>query len=540
MKRFLLGAGVLGAVMAAHADGDPVETRAYYSTNPGNAVGKAATITIDGEFTDWSDDMIVATCGANDMATAFCGSHENCVLDCYALYAAWDDDNLYFAWQMVNTGDVWARPGDGPLTDGGRIGDVPFILSLSVDRTNPGMTGHLTDGRFIWGDNATNGVEFTSHTDFLFFMSGKVGQGAPAMFTGNAQGLTDYGANCKLFSTLGVSYAMKEGFAPSHLWRQRTTAEWYNPGELASDPSVVDNIYDPECYDNLMAGPVEGLNPHDTSFDSFYEIKIPMTAVGITREWLEENGIGVRLVATRGESGIDCVPYDPTMADNILGPYGKDNSTSHEKDDIDNITYALASVGNVRSNDVPTPPTPPTPPPPPNPTAARDRKGDLDNKSTAHAKDPRDCKKWEPANANKAYAGAWPGTAMTQTEIESYGEVWAYSFTPDSSSASLMVIFNNGSGGSSNQTADLVCEPGGVYKFTGKVGEFSGIEKVGEASSSLPYSIEGLTVTASAPVTVYNAQGQVVAKSAAGAVELPAAGLYIISSGNTTGKHLVR
>ena len=118
--------------------------------------------------------------------------------------------------------------------------------------------------------------------------------------------------------------------------------------------------------------------------------------------------------------------------------------------------------------------------------------------------------------------------------------MWAYSFTPDSSSASLMVIFNNGSGGSSNQTADLVCEPGGVYKFTGKVGEFSGIEKVGEASSSLPYSIEGLTVTASAPVTVYNAQGQVVAKSAAGAVELPAAGLYIISSGNTTGKHLVR
>ena len=71
MKRFLLGAGVLGAVMAAHADGDSVETRAYYSTNPGNAVGKAATITIDGEFTDWSDDMIVATCGANDMATAF-------------------------------------------------------------------------------------------------------------------------------------------------------------------------------------------------------------------------------------------------------------------------------------------------------------------------------------------------------------------------------------------------------------------------------------------------------------------------------------
>ena len=75
MKRFLLGAGALGLAAAMYADGDPVETRAYYSTNPGDAVGKVATITIDGEFSDWSDDMIVATCGANDMATTFCGSH---------------------------------------------------------------------------------------------------------------------------------------------------------------------------------------------------------------------------------------------------------------------------------------------------------------------------------------------------------------------------------------------------------------------------------------------------------------------------------
>ena len=117
----------------AAAAGDPVETRAYFSTNPGEAVGRAASITIDGDYSDWSDDMIIATCGANDMATAFKGSHENCVLDLYAVYAAWDDKNLYIAWQMCNTGDTWARPGDGPLTDAGRIGNVPLIVALSVD-----------------------------------------------------------------------------------------------------------------------------------------------------------------------------------------------------------------------------------------------------------------------------------------------------------------------------------------------------------------------------------------------------------------------
>lgn len=59
----LLAAATLAAATAWAA---PVETRAYYSTNADGAVGKSATITIDGEFSDWSEDMIIATCGAND------------------------------------------------------------------------------------------------------------------------------------------------------------------------------------------------------------------------------------------------------------------------------------------------------------------------------------------------------------------------------------------------------------------------------------------------------------------------------------------
>lgn len=93
---------------------------------------------------------------------------------------------------------------------------------------------------------------------------------------------------------------------------------------------------------------MEGLKTHDTAYDSFYEIKIPFSALGITRQWLEANGIGCRMIATRGESAIDCIPFDPSMVDNTFGEYGKDNSTTHEKDDLDVITYAMADIAKVR------------------------------------------------------------------------------------------------------------------------------------------------------------------------------------------------
>ena len=66
----------------------------YYATNPGNQVGKQGTITIDGSFTDWSQDMLIAKGGAWDVANHYKGGHENCVLDTTALFASWDSQNL--------------------------------------------------------------------------------------------------------------------------------------------------------------------------------------------------------------------------------------------------------------------------------------------------------------------------------------------------------------------------------------------------------------------------------------------------------------
>ncbi len=480
-----------------------VESRAHYSTNPGDAVGHAGSIVIDGDFSDWSESMIIATCGANDMATAFHGSHENCVVDMYALYAAWDDENLYLAWQMCNTGDTWAREGDGPLTDGGRIGDVPLIVALSVNPASTAMSGKLTNGGYIWRDGPS-GVEFTSHVDHLFYMSAKPNSGDPAMFKAvDASGNTDYGKGCTRFASAGIKYDQKFGFHPSHLWRQNTYAEWADAETLLSDPSIIENIYDPECYDNLMAGPVEGLKPHDTKYDTFYEMSIPLKAIGITREWLETYGIGCRVVGTRGESGIDCVPFDPSMVDNVFGQYGKDTSTSHEKDDIDNITYDLASIGHLRDGSVVPPLPDPTPDPEPDPDPTPGPDGGKYNvyfvdSDAANPWAAVHVWLWDSANGNANYTGGvWPGSPMTVADIPGFGAGWSYSFDTDDALVAPMVIFNNGNGGTGNQTDNLVFENNGVYNRSGKVGSCSGIDEVeyvGSESVKIYYNLQGIEV----------------------------------------------
>lgn len=515
---FVAAAAIAVCTTATAAPSTLVETRAYYSTNPGNGVGQKATINIDGEFTDWNESMLIATCGANDMCTAFHGAHENSVMDLYALYAAWDDKNLYVAWQCCNTGDTWAREGDGPLTDYGRINDVPFILALSVNPTKTGMTGHLDNGNFIWGANDQNGVEFTTHADYLLFMSGKVGLGEPAVFTGDSKGTTNYGANCRPFRTLGITYKMKEGFLPTQLWRQRYDADWADATTLISDPSVQDKIFDIEAYDNLLGSePVEGLKPHDTKYDSFYEIAIPLTVLGIDRTWLEANGIGCRIVGTRGESGIDCCPWDPSMMDNVFEQYAKDNSTSHEKDDIDNITYEMASIGKIRDIANITPPDPVNPDPEePDDPVVNPTTGNIAAYLKADGWNAPCVYFWDKGNGNKEYAGKWPGTKMTRTTVNGE-EMWGWSISTEDNMVSPMIIFNNNG---ASQTADLQFVNHSIYNTSGAV---IGTNAVNDIS---------VTDSAIAPV-YYNLQGV--------RVEQPVTGqLYIVRQGNSVTKQILR
>ncbi len=314
-----------------------------YATNPQGKIGVKKTITIDGSYSDWSSDMLIAQGAAWDVANHYKGGHENCVLDTYALYAAWDDNNLYVAWQMVNTTDTWAREGDGPLSDGGRVLDVPLILALSVDPSSTSMSNKNTNGDPIWGRKM--GLTFNRHVDHLLYMSGKVGNGTPGMFTAvDAQGNTNYTNGLKTFKDNGIEYKMAEGNVCDSiigLNYSKDTSDVYS-----NDADWVD-------YKTFKGSS----GTHNTKYDSFYEIKIPLSTLGINSSYIENNGIGAMVVATRGESGLDCIPFDDTMLDNATGSYGSDASTSHEKDDEDVITSSFARIGNLGGS---TPVTQPT------------------------------------------------------------------------------------------------------------------------------------------------------------------------------------
>lgn len=321
----------------------------YYATNPNNQTGVQKTITIDGSFSDWSEDMMIAQSAAWDVANHYKGGHENCVLDAYALFASWDNNNLYVAWQMVNTTDTWAdREGDGSLSDGGRILDVPLVLALNVGN-KPALTSKTTDGSSIWGVK----LNFDTPVDHLFYMSGKVGLGQPAMFTADSDnGVVNYSSptSCQQFKNAGIKYAMAEGNVCSQIMGLN----------YSEDP---DDVFDSEAnwvdYKTFKGSK----RNHKTSYDSFYEMSIPLTALGIDANYIQQNGIGAMLVATRGESGLDCVPFDATaMLDNALESYSKDSSTSAEKEDQDTITAALAGIGKSGSVN-PTTPKPTTPQP---------------------------------------------------------------------------------------------------------------------------------------------------------------------------------
>ena len=322
----------------------------YYQTN-GKGVGKEKTITIDGDASDWSEDMMIAQGAAWDVANHWKGAHENCLLDTYALFAAWDDSNLYIGCQMVNTTDTWQNPGDASLMDGAGVGNVPQILALSIDPSSPTMTNQeITTSKPIW---SMGGVKFETHVDRLLYMSGQPGQGEPSMFAAaDSQGNTDYTS-----ATATVAFA--DGGIEYKMARTNICSNIYGLNNSDSPTDVTDDSADWVDYKTYQGS--KGV--HDTSIDTFYEIKIPLSTLGITKDYLTSNGIGAMWLATRGESPLDCIPFDPSMVDHVEDGYSADPSTSAEKEDLDVITVSLASIGNGTINPTPTPIPTPTPTP---------------------------------------------------------------------------------------------------------------------------------------------------------------------------------
>lgn len=317
----------------------------YHKVNPDGRVGTNRTVNMvfnrvnndnrmcvaQNALTNWTDDDLICQGLARDIASAVRGKHEYPVVDSYAVYAAYDKDNLYVGVQYVYT--VWDLYGDGKDNNGrAKPYNMDGRLCLAFDLDDElSFNGVLTNGNTIWDADGQYNT-FDNGTDCLLLCSTKSTVGTPGLFFPTADGEASYdAAYCK--SIPAPFYGCQDGLLPSieHIWGQ---AEFeYEPEALFGNDGFVD-----------LMGEI------DPKYHTFYEWKLPLSVLGITEDYIKNTGIGLMVIDTYGQGATGSTPHDPTVMDNASTPYSKDDSSSAEKEDKDVFTYSHARIGKLRSS----------------------------------------------------------------------------------------------------------------------------------------------------------------------------------------------
>ena len=316
----------------------------YYWTNKNGAVGTNKTIS---SWSDWTEAERIAQNAAYDDPRTWKGHHE-VPYDVYALYAAYDDTNLYLMVELTNIADrasfmthdyagsdnAWWNNRDIPL-------GMLFNTGKGVNSTKPtvGTTGP------IWG-----AIDFSDSQGFdaLFYHSSKygefdgtfVGVGTPGFFKTTSNGVFSYDDEyCLSFNTgtttgtSGISVKYQRQCAVSKTIYYEST-----PTDNRTTSSQDGN-------DLLASTTYTAVSTGD--LDMSYWYTIPLSTLGIDKAYLQSSGIGVRQLTTNGGSLMDCSPWDVSMVDIASGECSDDASTSAEKEDCDDITSAQARIGHM-------------------------------------------------------------------------------------------------------------------------------------------------------------------------------------------------
>ena len=298
---------------------------------------------MDGTFSDWTDEMRIAQSVAGAAHNAINGPHEFRVTNTYALYAAWSDDALYMMWQFVNTADVtqyWTYSHSRyPVWQF----DMPMGIAINTGLHTPAVGDFVAPGQTIWGAPRNAGTTFTTDIDTLLLFSTRNGAmpgvytsgPRPDMFIGHAgdDGFFSYG---RTFADEGIVYGFGRGNRSSSTWGINRRGG-QNPFGFYLLP---EHLYDPteRWVDFQTLGT-------STDNDSMYEIRIPLDALGITRSFIETQGIGAMQFSTWGLTPVSSIPWDPGMLEGVLQSYSSDQSTSAAKETPKNITVPLARIG---------------------------------------------------------------------------------------------------------------------------------------------------------------------------------------------------
>ncbi len=330
-----------------------------YGTNPGMQLGKSKTITVDGDPSDWDSSMIIAQGVANDDPRVYMPSamHEQ-PWDDYALYAAWDNDNLYFMWEMANTTYIVSPSDNFAASQEARPwrNSIPIYIALSVnpeihaDGTAWGTTktGAEFTNPFVWGcvggTAKDGGVKFKTNVDTLIAFDTNNSNGGASIFKADNydEANDNYMFNYDTAIPIGVTSFEKQdnqnGFKIAKDYGTLSTS-LLGVGGAKGSHTVGDSLSaESNWVDFFDLG-------YKNSYGFIYEVAVPLKNLGIDKDYIEKNGIGAMQILSYGTSGMDSLPYDATMQDNADVEYSYDPSTSHEKEDVDEITVPLARIG---------------------------------------------------------------------------------------------------------------------------------------------------------------------------------------------------
>lgn len=311
-----------------------------YITNP--TLGKyvnSGTVLINGQKggSEWTDDMLIALDFANDDPRSLGDNwtmHET-PWDITHLYACWDDNNLYLGWQYVDTTDIY-DPSNAGSSSGTKVHQMNLLQLLIIDTIQGQGATHC-----MWNKNG--GEPYFGGSDlpeFQVYVAGNLWQGYISEAVNGEFVVDDDGTYYQKFvqnpaqgttvgtavGTRGIEIAWITTCVPEKLW-----------GVDDADKALADPINPADIKDFNTMG-------HDKSRDTFYEMKIPFTALGITRAYLESNGIGVKL--GQGEySCMDTIPQDLATSDT---PGVTQSNSPNEWEDEDLLTTPFARIGKSK------------------------------------------------------------------------------------------------------------------------------------------------------------------------------------------------
>ncbi|CAH1208194.1 hypothetical protein PAECIP111893_02856 [Paenibacillus plantiphilus] len=287
-----------------------------YSTNPSFGKRVSTPITIDGvNGGQWTDDMLIAIDMAGDDPRTLGSNwslHET-PLDLSHLWAAWDNEYLYLAWQYVDVTDI-VDPANAGSAGGTPIRSMDMPQTIAIDTiAGAGATLDMWKKNGlqpIWGGANLPDYQFNIASNM--FHSGYISKAVNGVFP-----VDDAGVNYKTGTAAGITVKFAKGAGYNTLWGVKDV-------DHAADAS--------KLVDFKALG-------HDVNRDTFYEAKIPLSAIGNPN--IEGSGIGVKL--HQGEfSPVDTIPNDPATTDT---PGVSESNSPKEWGDVDLLTTAFARIG---------------------------------------------------------------------------------------------------------------------------------------------------------------------------------------------------